>query len=155
MSERKYFLVVEEPESKPGGGCYPGDALELVYQTLEEILVTLEEARGFVSSLVGDVPEFCVSSVYIEPPRSWDYDPSTCSGSVGWRWFSDDPGGANLAGKGDVSRVIDVASVRGRKPDCSDLLDDARWMWVHKDPLLVTEDNVLEYARFLYGSFAV
>lgn len=25
-------------------------------------------------------------------------------------------------------------------------------MWVHKYPLLVTKDNVLAYARFLYGS---
>lgn len=25
-------------------------------------------------------------------------------------------------------------------------------MWVHKYSLPVTEDNVLEYARFLYGS---
>ena len=57
-----------------------------------------------------------------------------------------------LAGD-DVSRgVLNVASVHGNKPDCSDLLDNARWMWVHKHPLQVNEDTVLEYARFLYGS---
>ena len=55
-------------------------------------------------------------------------------------------------GGDDVCRVFDVSSVRGHKPDCSDLLDDARWMWVHKYPLPVTKDNVLAYARFLYGS---
>lgn len=55
-------------------------------------------------------------------------------------------------GGDDVCRVFDVSSVRGHNPDCSDLLDDARWMWVHKYPLPVTKDNVLAYARFLYGS---
>ena len=88
MSERKYFLVVEEPESKPGG-CYPGDALELVYQTLEEILVTLEKTRDFVASLVSDAPLEVTS-------RSWRdklEDPSTCSITVGWRWFTDEPEG--------------------------------------------------------------
>lgn len=54
-------------------------------------------------------------------------------------------------GGDDVCRVFDTASVRGYKPDCSDLLDDARWMWVHKYPLWVDEENVLAYARFLYG----
>lgn len=56
-----------------------------------------------------------------------------------------------MAGGDDVCRVFDTASVRGYKPDCSDLLDDARWVWVHKYPLRVDEENVLAYARFLYG----
>lgn len=152
MSERKYFLLVDEPESKPGD-CYPGDAPEPVCQTLEEILVTLEKTRrDFVSSFVRGVPEFCVSGLYVEPPRSWDYSLGACSVVVGWRWFTDEPDSTNLAGKDDVRRVFDTASVRGHKPDCSDLLDNARWAWVHKYPLPVTEDNVLGYARFLYGS---
>jgi hypothetical protein len=152
MSDRKYFLLVDEPEPKPGD-CYPGDAPEPVEQTLEEILVSLEKTRDFVGSFVRDVPEFCVSSFYIEPSRSWRdklEDPSTCSVVVGWRWFTDGPSSTNLAGKDDVIRVFDVASVRGHKSDCSDLLDDARWAWVHKYSLPVTEENVLAYARFLY-----
>ena len=149
MSDRKYFLLVDEPKLKPGD-CYPGDAPEPVAQTLEEILTSLEKTRDFVGSFVRDVPEFCVSSFYIEPPRSWDYDPSVCSVSVGWLWFTDGPDSTNLAGKDDVIRVFDVASVRGHKSDCSDLLDNARWTWVHKYSLPVTEDHVLEYARFLY-----
>lgn len=154
MSDRQYFLLVDEPEPKPGD-CYPGDSSEPVAQTLEEILASLEKTRDFVGSFVRDVPEFCVSSFYIEPSRSWRdklEDPSTCSVTVGWRWFTDEPDSVNLAGGDDVSRVFDVASVHGNKPDCSDLLDNARWMWVHKHPLQVNEDTVLEYARFLYGS---
>lgn len=88
MSERKYFLVVEEPEPKPGG-CYPGDSPEPVDQTLEEILVTLEKTRDFVASLVGDAPLEVTS-------RSWRdklEDPSTCSITVGCRWFTDEPEG--------------------------------------------------------------
>lgn len=150
MSDRKYFLLVDEPELKPGD-CYPGDTPEPVAQTLEEILTSLEKTRDFVSSLVRGVPEFCVSGFYVEPPRSWDYSPGACSVVVGWRWFSDGSDGADLAGGDDVIRVFDVASVRGHKSDCSDLLDNARWTWVHKYSLPVTEDNVLEYARFLYG----
>lgn len=153
MSDRQYFLLVDEPEPKPGD-CYPGDSPEPVAQTLEEILTSLEKTRDFVGSFVRDVPEFCVSSFYIEPSRSWRdklEDPSTCSVVVGWCWFTDEPGGANLVGKDDVIRVFDVASVRGHKSDCSDLLDNARWTWVHKYSLPVTEDHVLEYARFLYG----
>lgn len=152
MSDRKYFLVVEEPEPKPGD-CYHGDGPEPVAQTLEEILVSLDEARDFIAPLAGVwLPDFCVLGFYVEPPRSWDYSPGACSVVLGWRWFSDGSDGADLAGGDDVRRVFDTASVRGYKHDCSDLFDDARWMWVHKDPLLVTEENVLEYARFLYGS---
>lgn len=152
MSERKYFLLVEEPEHNPGD-CYPGDASELVAQTLEETLVSLDEARDFMAPLAGFwLPDFCVSGFYVEPPRSWDYSPGACSVVVGWRWFSDGSDGADLAGGDDVRRVFDTASVYGHKSDCSDLLDSARWMWVHDYPLQVDKENVLEYARFLYGS---
>ena len=61
-----------------------------MYQTLEEILVTLEKTRDFVASLVGDAPLEVTS-------RSWGgdklEDPSTCSVVVGWRWFTDEPEG--------------------------------------------------------------
>ena len=152
MSDRKYFLLVDEPELKPGD-CCSGDESELVAQTLEEILVGLDEARDFMAPLAGVwLPDFCVSGFYVEPPRSWDFSPGACSVVVGWRWFSDELDSVNLIGSDDVRRVFDAASVRGYKPDCSDLFDNARWMWVHKYPLPVTEENVLEYARFLYGS---
>ena len=151
MLERKYFLLVDEPELKPGD-CYPGDGPQPVAQTLEEILATLEETRrGFVSSFVRGVPEFCVSGFYVEQPRSLSDDPSAHYVVVGWRWFSDEPDGANLRDADDVGQVWDVGSARGCKPDCSDLLDDARWVRVHKYSLPVTEENVLAYARFLYG----
>lgn len=98
MLERKYFLLVDEPETKPGD-CYPGDDPQPVAQTLEEILATLEETRrGFVSSFVRGVPEFCVSGFYVEQPRSLGDDPSRSCIVVGWRWFTDEPGGANLRG---------------------------------------------------------
>lgn len=152
MSDREYFLLVDGPELKPGE-CCPGDAPELVAQTLEEILVSLDEARDFMAPLAGVwLPDFCVSGFYVAPPRSWDYSPGAFSVVVGWRWFSDGSDGAGLAGSDDVEQVLDVSSASGCKPDCSDLLDSARHMWVHKYPLLVTEENVLEYARFLYGS---
>lgn len=148
MSERKYFLLVDEPKLKPGD-CYPGDAPEPVAQTLEEILKGLEKTRGFVGSFVSGVPEFCVSGLYADQVRS--ADPGQFSIVVGWRWFTDEPDGANLVCGDDVGKAWDVGSARGYKPDCSDLLDNARWVRVHQYSLPVTEDNVLEYARFLYG----
>lgn len=148
MSDRKYFLLVDEPELKPED-CYPGDTPEPVAQTLEEILTSLEKTRDFVSSLVRGVPEFCVSGLYAYRLRS--ADPGQFYIAAGWRWFTDEPDGANLRDADDVGQVWDVASAHGRKHDCSDLLDSARRGWVHKDPLQVNEDNVLEYARFLYG----
>ena len=64
MSDRQYFLLVDEPDPKPGD-CYPGDSPEPVGQTLEEILASLEKTRGFVGSFVRDVPEFlCVEFLY-------------------------------------------------------------------------------------------
>lgn len=49
--------------------------------------MTLEKTRDFVASLVGDAPLEVTS-------RSWRdklEDPSTCSITVGWRWFTDEP----------------------------------------------------------------